>query len=277
MLSVRQNPEAILRGEENVASAFPPKESRDVLRRASVEQLISAMDQARVDRAVTFGFAWTDQTRCSENNRYVIESVQRYSKRLIGLCVVQPLSGNSAIEEVEMCMQEGCAGIHLKPSWQGYQLDDFSVTGKLFNYLESHDIPLLVHVTQAYKEPQGDHPHQVLAVAKAFPKLRILVEHLGGSLFLYYPHASAQTLMRNVFFITSVPRTPFMIRIASEILPKGRLVFGSDFPFNDSGDIAHSLKNVRESIHDAEKLEATLGAGELIDSLKRGRRHCDPV
>lgn len=265
--SVRQLPFVDLLDEPAIAKAFPIDSSQDVLKKACAETLIASMNQAGIDRSIAFGFAWANHQRCIENNDYVIEAVQTYAERLLGFCVVQPLSGHAALREVDRCLSQGLVGVQLKPSWQGYNLDAFEVTGELLRYLEMHQIPLLVHVTQPYKQPQGDHPHQIFAVAAAFPKLRLILEHLGGALFLYHLYPPLHPVMQNLVFLTSVPRTMSMVQLAAEILPSGQLVFGSDFPFNDHQDQLTMLNAMRHLIDDPEKLKAILGGNCLLERI----------
>ena len=53
---------------------------------ATVEELIDAMDEARVDVAVAMGVGWTDRDTAIEANDYILRSVDRFPTRLVGFC-----------------------------------------------------------------------------------------------------------------------------------------------------------------------------------------------
>ena len=56
-----------------------------------VAELLRHMDEIGIDKSVIFGFPWQHKELVSEHNDYVLEAVQRYPDRLVGLCCFSPL------------------------------------------------------------------------------------------------------------------------------------------------------------------------------------------
>ena len=50
------------------------------------------MDEAEIDISVVLNYGWTTHELCIETNDYILESVARFPKRLVGFCAVQPNS-----------------------------------------------------------------------------------------------------------------------------------------------------------------------------------------
>jgi len=81
-------PEVIKRREDYLDDpCFAMLYSSPKARLASADDLISAMDEAGVEMAVVCGISWIRDDYCIECNRYILESVARYSGRLVGLSV----------------------------------------------------------------------------------------------------------------------------------------------------------------------------------------------
>jgi len=59
---------------------------------ATADELIASMDKAEVDISVIVNTGWITHELCVETNDYILESIARYPKRLVGFCAVQPNS-----------------------------------------------------------------------------------------------------------------------------------------------------------------------------------------
>ena len=73
----------------------------------TAEELIASMDKDRIDISVVLNLGWTTHELCVETNDYILESIARYPKRLIGFCTVQPQSLEAALGEIERCAKGG--------------------------------------------------------------------------------------------------------------------------------------------------------------------------
>ena len=86
---------------------------------ATAEELIDSMDRDGVDVSVIVNYGWSTHELCVETNDYILESVARYPKRLVGFCAVQPHACEAAIAEIERCVKGGIKGVgELRPDMQ---------------------------------------------------------------------------------------------------------------------------------------------------------------
>ena len=91
---------------------------------ATADELIASMDKDGVDISVMVNIGWTTHELCVETNDYILESIARYPRRLVGFCAVQPNSYEAAIAEIDRCAQAGIRGVgEMRPD---IQLFDFS-------------------------------------------------------------------------------------------------------------------------------------------------------
>jgi uncharacterized protein len=89
---------------------------------ATADELVASMDAEGVDVAVACSFGWRDGGLCEMCNSYLIQAMQDYPGRIIGLAGVQPLAGPLAVAELERCRKAGMPGFgELMPHGQGYR------------------------------------------------------------------------------------------------------------------------------------------------------------
>ena len=106
---------------------------------ATAEELVLAMDEDGINRAVVVGIGWTDQALTREANDYVIESVDRHPDRLVGFAGVNPAWGSAAADEAERCARAGLRGIgELHPDTQGFDLGDRETMAPLMEVVRTH-------------------------------------------------------------------------------------------------------------------------------------------
>ncbi len=77
---------------------------------ATADELIASMDTDGVDISVVLNIGWSRHKLCVETNDYILESVARYPKRLIGFGTIQPQSLEAALDEIERCAKGGLRG-----------------------------------------------------------------------------------------------------------------------------------------------------------------------
>lgn len=111
------------------------------------------------------------------------------------------------------------------------------------------------------------------------PALTWVIPHLGGTLpfllhrLLWRWKLEAELLGTDDHAATALERllfetancSPHTVRLALEVLPAGRIVFGTDFPFVDPNDLARPVRLVRDALEPAEA-EAIL-SGRLAPLL----------
>lgn len=111
-----------------------------------------------------------------------------------------------------------------------------------------------------------------------WPALTWVIPHLGGTLpFLLHrllwrwkleaellgTDDHAATALKRLLFETA-NCSPHTLRLALEVLPAGRIVFGTDFPFVDPRDLARPVDLVRDAVDPS---EAAAILAERLDSL----------
>jgi len=224
---------------------------------ATVEDLIRDMDDNGIDRSVILNLGWTSHELCVETNDYILESVTRFPKRLLGFCMVQPLAGEEAVREVERCARNGARGIgEMRPDVQGFGFEN-PVVKAMIDIVIDHGLILLSHVS----EPVG---HQYFGKGKVTPDviypliinfrdLKLVCAHWGGGLPFYALMPEVGETFKNVYFDTAA--TPFLykpeiFKHAAEIIGAAKILFGSDYPLLSPKRIIDQLKSVRLSARD---------------------------
>jgi len=137
-----------------------------------------------VDKAVITGFSFPQTLGIDTPNQFLYETKQRYPDKLEWCCTVDPLAPDAA-EEVERCVEMGAIGIgEMSTTYGGYYITDPRCC-RVWATAERLGIPIQMHAGPA----QGSHMPSarliygdvrlVDEIAVAFPKLKIVICHLG--------------------------------------------------------------------------------------------------
>ena len=201
-------------------------------------ELISAMDANGVDRAVVFGFPWTDIELAKTHNDYILDMVQRYPDRFIGLGCFDPASPGAA-DEAERCLAGGLAGIGELAFYQS-GIDDATLEqlAPIMGMCAEHSRPVLIHTN----EPVGHDYHgktpitlsQIYRLIKCFADNKIVLAHWGGGLFFYaLMKKEVKQILQNVYFDTAASPylyDPAVYQMAINLVGIDKILFGSDYP-----------------------------------------------
>jgi len=207
------------------------------LARATLDGLLSEMEAARIDRAVITALPWHSPAACWRNTAYISELVRHHPQRLTGLGVLPPPGHENLRDAVRRIREEyGLSGVKVIPSWQDYRLDD-EVFEPALAQMETDGLVLMPHTDHLYRPPaQSDTAAALYEICRRHPGLRVLAPHLGGLLCLYGLYPAVRSVLENVLFVGSVPRTMPMVTMAVQAIGADRVAFGTDFPFNPSHD-----------------------------------------
>ena len=154
------------------------------------EQLIASMDAGGIDRGGSDRLCLCRPLRCAASNDYIIEAVQQYPDRLIGLAAVQPGAGEAAVYEAERCLNAGLRGVgELLPDGQNFDITDKALLQDMAALVTNRAGVMLVHSSEPVGHQYGGKGHtvpaKILALATNFPDLKIIAAHWGGGLPFY--------------------------------------------------------------------------------------------
>lgn len=210
---------------------------------ATAEELIASMDENNINISVVMNYGWITHDLCVETNEYILESVARFPKRLIGFCAVQPNSPEAAVAEVERCVKGGAKGVgELRADLQMFDLSDDIVMSPLIEVIRKHRLILATHAS----EPVGhDYPGKglltpdiLLPFLKSYPDISIVCAHWGGGLPFYSLMPEVREALKSVYFDSAA--SPFLYdprvyRQVVELVGARRVLFGTDYPLLKQG------------------------------------------
>lgn len=210
-----------------------------------------------VDRAVVLGFR-ARHVGVLVPNEYVAEYVGLHPERLIGFCSVDPQDPD-AIEQLDDAVQRlKLRGLKMGPIYQNVAPTD-SRFRRIMGRAEELGIPVLIHQGATFCENVSleiANPLQLQPLALEFPRLQIVIAHLGHPWF-----DETLVLIRknpNVYSdISALYYRPWQfynaLVSAMEYGVLDRLLLGSDYPFTTPESTMAALRQVN-SIADGTKL-----------------------
>lgn len=201
-------------------------------------ELIRSMDEHEIDISVVFGFPWRNAETVTRHNDYVLEMVNKYPGRLIGLCCFD-LYADSVYEEVERCLDNGLRGVgELALYEQTYDQEIIQRIKAVMEICRERKLPVLLHTNEPvghnYPGKTKDPISAVYYLIGQFPDNRVILAHWGGGLFFYnLMKKEVSERLKNVYFDTAA--SPFLYRpdiypMAKQLAGIDRILFGSDYP-----------------------------------------------
>ena len=234
-------PDEVRRDRQRYAGkdpAFGELYTDEKAKMVGMEELIRAMDEAGVDKAVACGFPWSDSALCAAGNDYILEGMRRFPERIIGFACIQPNDRNKAVEEAERCISLGMRGIGelacYPPAHGSYDIDSLR---PICEILRSADLPLMLHSNEMvghwYPGKCTITLKSIYDFIRAFPGLRVILAHWGGGFFFYELMPEVATAAGRTWYDTAA--SPFLYRrkiyaVAVSIVGADRILFGSDYP-----------------------------------------------
>ncbi|OGO31359.1 MAG: hypothetical protein A2Z29_10195 [Chloroflexi bacterium RBG_16_56_11] len=223
--------------------------SGDKVKIATTEDILASMDREEVDVSVVVNYGWSTHQLCVETNDYILESVARYPKRLVGFCSISSYDSESAILEVERCARGGARGLgELRPDIQSSRDAGKGNLEGLSRLLREHGLILLTHssepVGHVYPGKGMATPQLLYEFIQVFGDLPVVCAHWGGGLPFYTLMPEVRKAMRNVYFDTAI--SPFLYRPeiyleVSRLVGADRILFGSDYPVISPGRILREI------------------------------------
>lgn len=252
--------------------------SHPAARMVSAEELIDSMDKTGIDMSVVCGFAWSQAELCAESNDYILESIARYPDRLLGLAVIRPEDGKSALKELERCIQGGVRGLgEMRPHPSTLESTFDSVWTPIVKLLVENRLVCLFHssepVGHTYPGKGGLTPQLLYPFIARHPGLRVVLAHWGGGLPFYCLMPEVKQALANTWFDTAA--SPFLYsqaiyKQAIELVGEGHILFGSDYPLMPQ---SRAISEIRSLLLSEASQDAILGgnAAGLLE-IKGGRK-----
>jgi len=222
----------------------------------SPPELAETMKRAGISYAVVLNQAVANRqalNRLVSGNFFVCAYSRKQPELIPAIGLDKRMKRNSAVE-IEHKLKWGVRAIKLHPVAQEFYVNDKAMW-PIYQKCEEADLPIIFHCGKMMVEglPNYAHPDLFYDVLKAFPKIRVILAHMGGG---FWEEATrlAHTFPHNVYFDTAISISaapiPDFLSLTNEqavamIRKIGihRVMFGSDFPWiNPRGDIERIKK-----------------------------------
>ena len=205
-------------------------------RLATTEDLIESMDRAGVDHSIVCGFPWSDDAHCAFHNEYMADAARRFPERISWLAIVAP--GDRAGKSAGECLASGAVGIgELNADAQGFLWTEASRLAPIAEAAQAFDRPIMVHASEPlghdYPGKGRATPDQLLALAEAFPELRIVAAHWGGGLPFFELMPEVRHLLANLAYDSAATTYLYdhaVFEHAMRICGPDKVIFASDYP-----------------------------------------------
>ncbi len=182
-------------------------------------ELERVLDEYEIDMAVVMA-----PTAEYPDNESLAKSI-RGSRRLIAFAVVNPYGPGGGVPELDRAIREwGMKGLKLMPLRHGYEVDG-DVPRRVMARSAALGIPVSIHSGAS----QFCLPWQIAEVAKEYPAVPIIMDHMG---FRYYVDSAIYMAQRfkNIYLGTALVSMPGYIRMAVDKVGADRVIYASDYP-----------------------------------------------
>jgi predicted TIM-barrel fold metal-dependent hydrolase len=218
------------------------------------DEYVADMKRASIDYGVVVSFAPDRQLK---NMNFWTTAITRPKRNqpanypmLIPFISVSPtMKGRKPVEELEFRLKWGMKGVKIHPIAQGFPPDDPRMW-PVYQWLVERDLPITAHSgINVVEDQQTDlaRPRRWLPVLEAFPRLRLILAHMGGGFWdeaINITRRYPQVMLDTAIALTAVElggknwlddaAAVEMIRTVGA----NRVMFGSDYPWiNPIGDV----------------------------------------
>jgi len=237
---------------------------------ATADDMVAAMDRDRVDVSVALNYGWQTKALCHEVNDYIMESVTRFPKRLVGFCMTTLDGSDASLKEVERCMKGGLRGVgEIRPDTQ-LGKGGVATIRPLAEFMVEHNLFLLTHTSEPvghdYPGKGKATPELILSLITEFPELTIVCAHWGGGLPFYALMPEVKSALANVYFDTAA--SPFLYKPeiytqAVGLVGAEKVLFGTDYPIIPARRYLKEIKTLGLEENNVEQILGKNAAGLL--------------
>lgn len=205
---------------------------------------------AAVDKSIVLGFK-SRYLRAEVPNAYVAEYVKRFPQKLIGFAGIDPTE-RGALGELKSARESlHLRGVTVSPANQDFHPTDTRAMD-IYGEAERRGMPMLVHGASQFTDQskmEYARPYLFDEVARMFPKLPIVIAHLGQpwideTICLLSKHD-------NVYAdVSGLMRRPWQAYNALVSAHQNgvidKLLFGSDFPYTSATECIEVLYSINQ-------------------------------
>ncbi len=134
----------------------------------TADELIAEMDAHAIDWSVLVQTSWS-----TWDNGYIADSVARFPQRLIGHGLLDPQDPDNAEQARYWVKERGLVGFRFHPMYYpGEKVLLTTQNQPLWEELANLDVVIQFHL-------RPEHAEQVAVIAQRYPRLRLIIDHLG--------------------------------------------------------------------------------------------------
>lgn len=219
-------------------------------RTQSMDAMIQEMDAFDVVKGVVC-------TRVTDggNNDELIELLNAYPGRFIGVPHIEPYDSKRAVAEVERLVVHGkCSGIYLEPGFRMEKIvmhADDERMNPIYDICSQENVPIILQYGGGKNTVEYYTPTDIDHIMAKFPKLKIMISHGGWPQVMDFIHQAYKHpgvyLSPDCYFY-GYPASQEYITAANGIL-QDKMIFGSAFPlYNLRDSIKMYLDNIAPEI-----------------------------
>ncbi len=188
-------------------------------------ELIKIMDAYGIDRAIVFPTSNFKESHFSRSNDLIARAVKEYPDRLIGFARINPHRGEKAVQELIRAKEKlELKGVKLHPT-----MEIFPANGRIVHPIMRAATQLQIPVVFHSGTPPYALPSQIADVAVRFPRIPVIMAHMGKS--LGFDAIASAKRSRNIILETSGASSRIgLIEGAVNSIGIKRVVFGTDWP-----------------------------------------------
>lgn len=188
-----------------------------------IEEILENLKTVGISKAVVFPIDDHAQKQSyPEMNDAVLAAQQAYPDKIIAFCRVAAADTETAINELNRCVDSGHRGVKLHPRSDNFEP---AQARPIFEEARRLRIPVVVHTGH---QAHG-HPLEWVPLLSRFPEVSTVLAHGGKD--AYRELAQAYKELRHVFIETSC-LSLFRSRFLLNSLGAERMIFGSDYPYS---------------------------------------------